>query len=322
MRYTDASRMEATMLFDKAIKSGTLSQSDLAVVSFISQNPQLVVHMTSRQLAEATYVSPSTVVRLCKKAGFDSFGDMKVALAHELASAESYEDVDSDFPQLANASTAQVISRISSMERQAIRKTELLLMEVDWEPILRALDSCRGISLYAIGFSLNPCEAFLRDMAHLGIRTTVLREDSDSRQWAAGCPRDEFSIMLSYSGRTMLTVDAAHILAKRGLKSLSITSEGENKLSRTTTWNIPIAVTEQQTAHDRISHVQSSAEMSYALNVLYALYFSRHYTENVRSISEMLARQGVVVRRERGESVPRLDNVGSIRPWWFIEDYQ
>lgn len=295
------------MIFDEAIRSGNLSQSDLAIVNYIAQHPHDVVHMTARQLAEAAYVSPSTVVRLCKKAGFSSFGDMKVLLAREMADEDSFEHLDADFPELADASAAQVIARVSSMEREAVRKTERLLAQVNWTPILDALDKAEGISIRAIAYSSDAAMPFAHDVQRMGRRVTICREQSESRQWLASCPRNEFVVFISYSGVTPDLVDESCIVKARGLDSLSICVSGA-PLAAHTTWTLPLANTERPGANDRISHFQSIGAELYALNTLYALWFARNYYVNVRSLAANLERQGLRVNRSGGQ--PHLEDTG------------
>ena len=291
------------MLFDDAIRSGRLSQGDLSVVAYIKAHPHEVMDMTSQELGDAAFVSASTVVRLCKKAGFKSFADMKVRLARELADEESFRRVDPDFPELSNASFEQVVSTISSMEREAMRKTERLLAGVDWEPILKALDQAAGISIYATGFSLAACEPFVQNLERIGKRVKLHSEFLIAQHWAATCPRDEFAIIVSYSGEGAHVEGPAGIIAKRGLKSLSITASADCPLAHLTTWHLPLALTERRQMFARVAPFQSTCAESYVLDVLFALLFARNFTLNMRTIKRSLDMQGVVVKLEKDGSV-------------------
>lgn len=281
------------MIFDAAVKSGFLSQADLAIVEYINRNPEAVLKMTSRSLAEAAFVSPSTVVRLCQKAGFGSFGNMKVALARELSSNESVEAVNPDYPQLADASVSQVTSRISSLVRSTIRRTETILAEFNWTPIIDALAACGGITICALAFSMDAATPFARDLRRLGMRVTLCEEGSKAREWAATCPRDELFILVSYTGMTNLCINVASITQHRGLKSVAVVAEGTNTLGQMTTWRIPVALMQRRFAADRVANYQTLIAQSYALNVLYAMYFSRDYEKNRQTLKTMLDRQGI-----------------------------
>lgn len=304
------------MLFDKALRAGSLSQSDLAVVDYVTRHPQEVLHMSSRALGEAAFVSPSTVVRLCKKAGFASFGDMKVALARELSDEEAFENLDADFPQLENSSAAQVVTRMSSLRRQAIRKTERLLSSVGWRPMLDALGACGGLTVYAMGYSMDASREFVHNMRRLGVRVTRMAELSDALEWAAICPRDELSVLVSYTGMTNLCLDVAHIIYRRGLRSIAVCAEGDSPLQKACTWHMPVALTQRRFANDRIGNFQACAAQEYALSVLYSLHFANDYAHNVQRISDMMGRQGIDVVQD-GEGSSKLVATGGDAPSWF-----
>lgn len=304
------------MLFDKAISSGTLSQSDLAVIDYITKQPEEVLRMSSRELAAASFVSPSTVVRLCKKIGFESFGAMKVALARELSDEDAFERLDADFPQLASSSVAQVIARVSSLEREAIRKTERLLSGADWEPIIRALDACEGISFYSMGYSTDSPWLFAHDMQRLGKRVSVLDDTSRQREWASTCPRTELGILMSYGGETRQIAEIGAILAHRGLKSIAITSNPQGTVARSATWHLPIAQTQTSGAYDRIANIQAHASQCHALNTLYSVYISKNYQKVRETITAGLERQGVRVDRQEGAHSPHLKPIGVDLPNW------
>ena len=290
------------MIFDDAVRSHSLAQSDLAVVEYIRQHPHDVVHMTSQELGEAAFVSASTVTRLCKKAGFASFNDMKVTLARELADEESYQHVDSDFPQLAGIGAARVVTTISSMEREAIRKTERLLAGVAWEPLLETMESVPEITLVAFGTSRAACSAFVDNLRHVGKRVHALSDLGDAQHWAGTCPRDEFFIFVSYSGEGPHIEAPARVLARRGLRFAAITADHECPLRRMASWHLPLALTGRRHMYNRIAPFQSTNSTAYALDVLFAQLLSRNYQRYAQTISRSLELQDIVVDvDEQGE---------------------
>ncbi|MFD2706918.1 MurR/RpiR family transcriptional regulator [Salibacterium lacus] len=58
--------------------------SEGAVASFILENPEKAVSVTVKQLAEASYASPSAVMRYCQTLGYNGFKDFKLKLSGDL----------------------------------------------------------------------------------------------------------------------------------------------------------------------------------------------------------------------------------------------
>lgn len=291
------------MLFEEALRNKSLTQNELAVLAYITAHPHDATSLAVRELAEAAYVSPSAIMRLVKKLGFGSYGDMKIELARELAGSDAFADIDADYPELARASQAQVVSIVSSMEAGAIKKTEALLAAVDWRPILAAMQRASGVSLYGVGNSALACETFAENLRRLGLYVTLAADVSFAGNWAAMCPHDDLAILVSYTGNTPYALDQAATLRRRGVKSVSVTAEGENPLRAATTWSLPLALTERRFANDRMATFASSIETAYALDVLYAQFFNLDYAGNTRRAAASIERQGGRVQRNRDGSV-------------------
>ncbi len=300
------------MRFDAVLRQGRLTTTEQAIVSYLVENPYDATRMSVRELAAATFVSPSAIIRACKRLGFKSFGDLKVELARQTEHASSFERVDADFPALDPDSPARIAATISSLEREGIKRTERLLGEVEWTPIVDAMEGAGGITVSAIGYSNLAAQGFIQNVRRLGYRVTECREVSLADQWIATCPRDEFHIIVSYSGETDDPVGYAKLLRRRGLRTLSITAEGDNTIKRLADWNLPLALTERKFVTSRIGFFQSLAETRYALDTLYSVLFARDWEANVRQLSAGLERQGWhLTVTETGEVVRTQEGAGA-----------
>lgn len=291
------------MLFEEALRDQNLTATEMAVVSYITAHPHEASHMAVRELAEAAFTSPAAVIRLCKKLGFASFGDMKIELARELASSDAFADVDADYPELSRASRDQVTSTIASMEGSAIKKTEKLLAQVKWDPILRAMRAATGISIYGLGFSAMAATGFGENMRRLGVNVTQVVDTPLAWHWASACPRTELSVFVSYTGEPSYLLTSARTLFHRGCNIIAVTAEGTSELARLATWKLPIALTERRFANNRMGPFQSATEERFALDVLYAQYFAYDYAGNVKRLNDALARQGAYVEQDRAGNV-------------------
>src|SRR5699024_8346493 len=59
--------------------------SEGAVGTYILNYPQKAVTMTVKQLADASYASPSAIMRYCHTLGYNGFKDFKLKLSGDLA---------------------------------------------------------------------------------------------------------------------------------------------------------------------------------------------------------------------------------------------
>jgi DNA-binding MurR/RpiR family transcriptional regulator len=53
----------------------SLTRAEYRVLSHLTEHPLLVGNITVRELAQATFVSTATIMRLCQKLGFSGFSE-------------------------------------------------------------------------------------------------------------------------------------------------------------------------------------------------------------------------------------------------------
>ena len=63
----------------------SLSPAEQQIARFITDNPEEATLLTVRELAQRTFTSPSSVVRVCRSVGFDGYKELRRALVGELA---------------------------------------------------------------------------------------------------------------------------------------------------------------------------------------------------------------------------------------------
>lgn len=68
--------------------------SERIVAEYLLENPSVVLESNIRQLAARIYVSPATIVRLCKRLGFEGYRDFRQSLIYELALYQNNERID------------------------------------------------------------------------------------------------------------------------------------------------------------------------------------------------------------------------------------
>ena len=71
-----------------------VGNSERIVAEYLMENPDSVLECNIRELADRIYVSPATIVRLCKHLGFDGYREFKQAVVYELALYQNSERID------------------------------------------------------------------------------------------------------------------------------------------------------------------------------------------------------------------------------------
>ncbi len=92
-------------------RKATASPAERNIIDFIQADPNRVVDMSIRELGEAAYVSPSTIVRLCRKLGCSGYKEFQRSLVFELTALTEHQDAMLDDITNADSST-QAIEKI------------------------------------------------------------------------------------------------------------------------------------------------------------------------------------------------------------------
>lgn len=267
-----------------------LTKTEEAIVSYIAENAEALPRMSLHELASASFASPASVTRLSRKLGYASYGEMQVSIARELAENGSLVPIDADFPDLDNSSPAKLANTLASLEVQSIRATQRLLAQVNLNPIVNEIIRRRMLCVLGLGFSNACIHTFKANMERLGYTVITETDWSRVRTIATECDVQFLPILISYSGGTD-TVDMARLFKARGMRTLSITSEGSNDLKDLTTWNLPVARMERPFINDRVAPIASVTSTEYVLNLLYLAVFDRARERNALTLTESIVRQ-------------------------------
>ena len=107
------------MDLNKRLREHTgLTPTDQCLRDYFLRYPERAARMNTRQLAEATFTSPSAVVRFCRKFGYQGLQDFKGAYFSAIPDAPAFDLPDGDFPFQADT-PPDVLVRTCSNWRKA-----------------------------------------------------------------------------------------------------------------------------------------------------------------------------------------------------------
>ena len=92
-----------------------VGNAERIVAEYLLDNPNSVLECNIRELAEKIYVSPATIVRLCKHLGFEGYREFRQAVVYDLALYQNNERIDKNdideqtYEHLIKANTIAII---------------------------------------------------------------------------------------------------------------------------------------------------------------------------------------------------------------------
>lgn len=203
------------------------SPSERNIIDYIQAHPREAVSQSSRALAAATFTSASTVMRFCRRLGYDGYRAFIRELMFELAALDeqsdaTLEDVDpADDPSV----TATKVVRADIQSLEATRR----LIDLD------ALDRCAdliieaaSVAIFGIGASLLVAHDLELKLLRADKPVSVYDDLHSQLLCAKNLHPEDLAIVVSYSGFTDEMIQCASYAQMHGTPVIAITRVGNN----------------------------------------------------------------------------------------------
>lgn len=256
------------------------SSSEKQIANYILNSGKDVLNLSTIELAKATYTSPSTIVRLCRKLGFKKYNDFKVNLASSFEYLISQNnDINANFPIKKQENITHISHKISTLYIESIQETQRLLSEEELRKSIILLDKADIIDIYGVSNPLRMAEDFQYKMFRIGKQVKILSMINEQLFQAAQSNEKHCALVISYSGETPEVIEACKLLKKKRCPIIGITSIGDNQLS--TYCNHILHLDSRETIYNKIGTIGSTVSIHMILDILYTGFFARNFDSAV-----------------------------------------
>lgn len=254
-----------------------LSPSERHIVDFIFENLQDVSNMGIVELGERTFTSTTTVKRLCRKLGIESYTDFRLQLSAEIASYDRMNILKgAQDPVGQYDTTADIIGKVSDQNAKSIIETSTLNQPEVIAEVVHLMHTAQRIDFYGVGPSnVVARDAYIKCM-RLGIPSSAIEDPMSMRMNVRAYPKGALAVLISYTGETDSVIEVAKELNAMGITSVSLTSFGENRLASLCTHNLYVQSSE---SWDRLGGMSSRISTLYLVDVLFTALMNTSYQE-------------------------------------------
>ena len=261
--------------------SPSLSAAEQQIARYITENPEEATLLTVRELAQRTFTSPSSVVRVCRSVGFDGYKELRRALVGELA-ALGDKGRHSEQEITAEADIRDIVYKVTQKNIQSLTDSQKLLSPETVEQCAHLLDQCRSVLLFGLGSSL--CVAHDTYLKFLRLNKPCLLVDDWHAQLisAQNATPQDVAIAFSYSGQTVEVITCMEALKKNGTPIIAITRYSPSRVAELADYNLYIAANESLFRNGAMS---SRIAQLNVIDILYTAYARLHYEDTLRALT-------------------------------------
>lgn len=191
---------------------------DRQIVKYMLNNKEALRDLSITDLADATYTSKSTVLRLVKKLGFSGYSEFKYNL--RMARASSAEN---------SGGGVDVVS----IQATDILRTLEIMEQVDWSDIIEALQNAQTIYAYGtVFFQRKALDEFSKVLLPMGKKVIVIPNKTELDMSMPIITQSDLVLVASLSGETPRMKDNLLSLELRQIPVISVTRLGENFMAQ------------------------------------------------------------------------------------------
>ena len=260
---------------------GAASPTEQTILQYLLDSPEDVLGKSIHDLARFTYTSPSTIVRFCRKLGFDGYKDFRLTLSSELALRQK------DFEEKRKSVTEY--DTLPDIVDKVIGKTITSLQDsrslIEYEMLEKAIDmicDCRTVVFFGAGASLLAARDAYLKFLRIG-KAAVINDDwSTQLVQARNMTPDDLGFVLSYSGQTTEVIACIEALKQSKVPIITITRYGPSPIVSLS--DCPLYVVGNESLFRRGAMSSRIAQLT-MIDILYTAYVNRHYEAAMERLS-------------------------------------
>ena len=259
----------------------SFSAKEQQVAMFILDFPQDVINMSIEELANACGTSVSSVVRMCKSAGYSGYKELCRMLSTDLAMNQletvSYNDVRP------GDSVEAIFRSVCMSDIQAIESTMTLLSIPELEKAVDLIANADRVDFYGVGTSGLVAQDARNKFLRINKVSLPTADPHDQILTATTLKPGDVAVIISYTGDTRDILEAADMIRQTGASIISITRYGKNPLTQRA--NIQLYASSAETLI-RSGAMGSRIAMLSIIDVLYTCVASQNYDKVKRQLDK------------------------------------
>ena len=253
------------------------TETEKQIARFILAQPETATKLSSRELARETFTSPTSVLRFCKRLGFENYNDFKVNIVSALKSIDLANTIVSRHEH-----ALSVLGKMATLEAQVIEETKRRASPEALEGIARHLAKTRYIDIFARDANAEIGRYASHNFFMAGKICTVYKDLDMMMFNAFELPCDHTPFLISKSGTDSMIIEVAAQLTKRGVPTIAMTADLDSPLARACSFSLEGFYYPE---FEKFGDIVFGSAAKYLFDVLLVMTFSHDY-DHIMGLNE------------------------------------
>lgn len=261
---------------------------EMRVADYIIQNITKIPTINIEVLAKSTYTSHSTIIRLCKKMGYDGFKSFKIAISEVVYNQLHLPgEVDANFPFKQEDLTMDIAKNMADLTINTVKRTLAQLDEELLQSVAEMLYKSERIFLFSRGDSQVRARSFQSKLIKINKFAIISEEYADVAWNASNLTPNDCALFLSYGGISPHNNRILQHFSNEMIPTILITGNPNSDLIKLATKTI--LVVQEEYDFVKIGTFASQVAFEYVLNTLYSILYAKEYRDNLANLKKKQA---------------------------------
>lgn len=280
------------MLMEKLKEQTDFTNLEKEVARYVLENLERIPGMSSKELAEASFTSKATVVRLSQKLGLAGYLDFKLKLVEEINQKNRLSQMLEGEPITGKSSYSDIIHTLPVLYDKAVTNTRLALDKNAVNRINQVLQRAECVDFYGTGISYILAQSAVFKFATLGLECSAY-ESINAHYLAARKNKKTVAFLISFTGanRTVIRI-AKYLREATGNYVVGLAGPHSQVLRK---WCHEIVEIPNRDSLLSLDVITSFSAVTYVLDIFFSLLLAKRYEEHAKSSLEMLTHMDLLL---------------------------
>lgn len=209
------------------------TRTEKKVADYVLKNQKKVLYMSITDLADACQVGDTSVYRFCRSLHLQGYQEfkLKLSLGQRTTSSTQLGVVSPTSNAAIDDSLRGTADRVLQLHISALRETYSLLDQDRFVHFLRIMEESKRVYFFGIGDSLLSAQEACNKFMRIVPKVYCLSDPHMQSMAAATMSKDDFLVIVSYSGSTKDNIHVAKIARESGARIGCITRFAKSPLA-------------------------------------------------------------------------------------------